>query len=176
VFDILAQESQRLQRLTEDFLAYARQRPPQLRQSSLAEALGLVAGLVRARAEELAVAIQVDCQDAPVTVDPFQLQQALLNLALNGLEATPSGGTLRFSARAEQGGAVFGVENTGPELPSSVAARLGEPFFTTKPRGTGLGLAIARTIARAHQGEVTLAKNAPGQVRFELRVGILEGS
>jgi two-component system nitrogen regulation sensor histidine kinase NtrY len=171
VFDILAQESQRLQRLTEDFLTYARQRPPQRRRSSLGEALELVAGLVRARAEELGIALQVDCQDAPTTADPFQLQQALLNLAMNALEATPRGGALRLAARADSRGAVFSVEDTGPALSPVVVARIGEPFFTTKPRGTGLGLAIARTIARAHGGEITLAENLPGRVRFELRIG-----
>jgi signal transduction histidine kinase len=171
VFDILAQESQRLQRLTDDFLAYARRRPPQLRRSSLAEAVGLVAGLVRPRAEELGVALLAECRDAPITADPFQLQQALLNLAVNALDATPRGGTLRLSARADAGGAVFSVGNTGPALEAAVVARLGEPFFTTKARGTGLGLAIAGSIARAHRGEVVLADNAPGNVRFELRIG-----
>jgi two-component system, NtrC family, sensor histidine kinase HydH len=168
VFDILVQESQRLQRLTEDFLVYARQRPPQLRRSTLAEALGLVAGLVRPRAEQLEVAIQTECDDAPVVLDPFQIHQALLNLTMNALDATKPGGAVRVSAQARPRGAVFAVENTGAALPPLVVARLGEPFFTTKPRGTGLGLAIARTIARAHGGEVVLAENSPGKVRFEL--------
>lgn len=170
VFEILGQETQRLQRLTDDFLAYARQRPPQLRASSLAQAIDLVTGLLRARAGELGIEVVTDVQDAPLTVDPFQLQQALLNLAMNGLEAAARGGRLALRARAEGGVAVLAVENTGPALPPEVAARLGEPFFTTKPRGTGLGVAIARTIARAHGGEVVLAGNAPGAVRFELRL------
>jgi signal transduction histidine kinase len=170
IFDILAQESQRLQRLTEDFLLYARQRPPQLRRSSLAEALGLVTGLVRVRAEQLGVSLLAECDDASVTLDPFQIQQALLNLTVNGLEAMDHGGTLRLRARAEPGGAVFAVENTGEPLPATVVAHLAEPFFTTKPQGTGLGLAIARTIARAHGGELVLSENAPGKVRFELRI------
>lgn len=174
VFDILVQESQRLQRLTEDFLIYARERPPQLRRSSLAEALGLVAGLVRPRAEQLGVAIQSECEDAPVFLDPFQVQQALLNLTMNALDATKGGGAVRLSARADARGAVFAIENTGAALAAHVVARLGEPFFTTKQRGTGLGLAIARTIARAHGGEVVLAENSPGKVRFELSIRVAQ--
>lgn len=170
VFDIIAQESQRLQRLTEDFLVYARQRSPQLRRSSLPEALGLVAGLVGPRAEQLGVAIRTECDEAPILLDPFQIQQALLNLTMNALDATQEGGVLHLSARADPDGAVFAVENTGGAIPVGVVARLGEPFFTTKQRGTGLGLAIARTIAHAHGGEVVLAENSPGKVRFELSI------
>lgn len=170
VFGILTQESLRLQRLTDDFLAYARQRPPQPRSSSLSEALGLVAGLIRARALELGVDLSTECRDAPISLDPFQIQQALLNLALNGLEATPRGGWLRLTGRPAPGGAVLAVENSGPEIPPETAARLSEPFFTTKPRGTGLGLAIARAIAVAHGGDLALAENVPGRVRFELRI------
>lgn len=170
VLDIIGQESQRLQRLTEDFLAYARQRPPQLRRSSLGEALGLVAGLVGPRAEQLGVAIRTECDDSPVILDPFQIQQALLNLTLNALDASENGGVVRLSARRDPDRAVFTIENGGGAIPPGVAARLGEPFFSTKHRGTGLGLAVARTIARAHGGAVVLAENSPGRVRFELSV------
>jgi two-component system, NtrC family, sensor histidine kinase HydH len=175
LFDILSLESQRLERLTEDFLVYARQRPPQLRSCSLSDALGLVAGLVRPRAEQLGVAIktesgEVPCDEAPILLDPFQIQQALLNLAVNALDAAKGGGAVCLSARADGKGAVFAIEDTGEAIAPGVVARLGEPFFTTKNGGTGLGLAIARTIARAHGGEVVLAENKPGKVRFELTV------
>jgi signal transduction histidine kinase len=176
VFDILSQESQRLERLTQDFLAYARNRQPQLRDTALPDALALVAGLVRPRAAELGIDLVTGSDDASVAVDPFQIQQALLNLALNGLEATPQGGRVELSARALPEGASFAVQDSGPAIPADSVARLGEPFFSTKPRGTGLGLAIARSIAEAHGGELTLASNLPGQVRFELRVAAPEAA
>ena len=179
LFDILSLESQRLERLTEDFLVYARQRPPQFRRCSLPDALGLVAGVARARAEQLGVTITtgcggLSCDDARIMLDPFQIQQALLNLTVNALDATKGGGAVSLSARADGEGAVFAIEDTGEAIPPGVVARLGEPFFTTKNGGTGLGLAIARTIARAHGGEVVLAENRPGKVRFELSVHTAE--
>ena len=176
VFDILTQESTRLQKLTEDFLAYARNRMPQRRETSLTDALALAAGVLTPRAEECGVEVQTLCDDARVAVDPFQIQQALLNLGMNALDATPRGGTLRLSARAAGGQASFAVENSGPPIPAEAAARLGEPFFSTKPRGTGLGLAITRSIAEAHGGDLTLAANEPGCVRFELRIPAREAA
>ncbi len=86
------------------------------------------------------------------------------------MEATPAGGRVRLAAAATEAEAVFSVEDTGPSVLPEIAARLAEPFVTSKPGGTGLGLAIARGIAHAHGGELTLACNAPGRVRFELRV------
>jgi signal transduction histidine kinase len=170
VFDILGQEAARLERLTQDFLTYARDRPPHPRDTSLADALALVAGLVRAKAQELGVGLETRSDGARAWFDPFQLQQALLNLALNGLDAAPRGGSLLLWAAKDGAQALFAVENTGPAIPPEAVSRLGEPFFSTKPRGTGLGLAIARSIAQAHGGDLSLAQNRPGCVRFELRL------
>jgi signal transduction histidine kinase len=103
-------------------------------------------------------------------MDPFQVQQALLNLILNAIDATPRGGRIRVGARREPGGSAFHVENEGPAIPPSVASRLGEPFFTTKPKGTGLGLAIARALASGHGGDLTLEENREGCVRFSLHI------
>lgn len=170
-FSILAQESLRLERLTEDFLAYARQRRPERRSLETATALGSAAGLARARAEEAGVQLEVAPSEARLaSLDPFQVQQALLNLLINAVDATPRGRRIRMGVRHEAGWVVFFVENEGDAIPPAVAARLGEPFFTTKPRGTGLGLAIARSMARGHGGDLILEENRAGCVRFGLRI------
>ncbi len=170
-FSILAQESLRLERLTEDFLAYARQRRPERRSLETATALGSAAGLARARAEEAGLQLEVAPSEARLaSLDPFQVQQALLNLLINAVDATPRGRRIRMGVRHETGWVVFFVENEGDAIPPAVAARLGEPFFTTKPRGTGLGLAIARSMARGHGGDLILEENRAGCVRFGLRI------
>ncbi|HET8725533.1 MAG TPA: ATP-binding protein, partial [Anaeromyxobacteraceae bacterium] len=170
VLGIIEKESHRLERMTGDFLAYAREKPPEVRATSLAETVSLVAGLCRPRAEGAGVTLATECDDATIRLDPFQIHQALLNVALNGIEATPAGGSVRLSARPETSGAVFLVENSGPALSPEAASRFGEPFFTTRPGGTGLGLPIAITIAKAHGGSISLVENAPGRVRWQMRI------
>lgn len=170
-FGILGQESLRLERLTEDFLAYARQRHPDRRRMETATALGSAAGLVRAKAQEAGLDLEITpSEDWMASYDPFQVQQALLNLIINAIDATPRGGRIRLGVRQEKAEAVFFVENEGAAIPPSVTSRLGEPFFTTKPKGTGLGLAIARSLAAGHGGDLVLEENRAGCVRFGLRI------
>jgi two-component system NtrC family sensor kinase len=91
--------------------------------------------------------------------DPHQLQQVLINLVLNALDATPAGGRIEISAssvvRGERPGIALVVTDTGVGIPPELLSRVFDAFLTTKPRGkgTGLGLAICRDIARAHGGD-----------------------
>ena len=170
VLGIVSREALRLERLTTDFLAYARNRSPDLRSTTLGDTLEMIGGLCRPRAEEAGVTLSTSCQDGPVLLDPFQIQQALLNIAINGIEATPAGGYVRCEGAVSPGRAVFSVENSGPALSPEAALRFEEPFYTTKPNGTGLGLAIAASIAAVHGGSLTLVENRPGKVRWELRI------
>lgn len=101
--------------------------------------------------------------------DRTQLQQALLNLALNAADAMPTGGQLRLSVTAGEGPAAnrvarLIVSDTGTGMPPDVRARVFEPFFTTKPRGigTGLGLPVVHGIVRDHGGSIAL-DSAPGR-------------
>jgi signal transduction histidine kinase len=167
---IIAQEARRLDRLTSDFLLYARQRPLERRPVRLAEVLGSLAGVIQPRLAEARLALSVDAPPhLAATVDPFQIQQALLNLLLNAADATPAGGALVLGAEDDgAGGAVLFLESSGPAIPAEAVAQIFEPFFTTKPSGSGLGLPITRSIAQAHGGDVALALNEPGHVRFAL--------
>jgi len=166
---IIAQESRRLERLAGDFLSYARQRPLEIRCVPLATTLGAACGLARQRAEEAGLDLAIDQVDETSgELDPFQIQQALLNLLMNAIEATPSGGYIRMGGNAERDRLRLWVENSGSALPPDIVARLGEPFLTTKPLGTGLGLAITRSIARAHGGDLVLEDNRQGHVRMAL--------
>jgi signal transduction histidine kinase len=166
---IIAQESKRLERLAGDFLSFARQRPLEIRCVPLATTLGAAYGLARQRSEEAGIDLTLDSvEEALGELDPFQIQQALLNLLMNAIEATPSGGHIRMGVEAERERLRLWVENSGPALPADIVERLGEPFLTSKPLGTGLGLAITRSIARAHGGDLVLEDNRQGQVRFAL--------
>jgi signal transduction histidine kinase len=108
----------------------------------------------------------------PILVDPNQIQQILINLLINALEATPEGGRVQVSARpaSEDGrpGVALAVADTGPGIPPDLLPRVFEPFFTTKPpgQGTGLGLAICRDIVREHGGKIGVESRAGAGTTF----------
>ncbi len=176
MFSIAAQESDRLVTLTTDFLAYARPRPPVLAAQLIADTLDYVASICRAHANQKRVQVLVsDCGGLQVCADAAQLQQALLNLVMNAVEASPIGGRVSLRARSgigqkDDGDLSIEVEDGGDAIPDSVLSRIFEPFFTTKPSGSGLGLAIARNIARAHGGDLVIAVNEAGCVCFRMRI------
>ena len=171
LFGIAEREAQRLERVTSDFLAYARPRPIDGREMPLSAALSYTADLVRSRAAERGLRLVADdIPDVVARFDPTQVHQALLNLAANAIEATPAGGTVTLSAWQEGADVIFRVLNSCPAIAPDVVDRLFEPFFTTRPAGTGLGLPIARSIARAHGGDLVLAINDATAVAFDVRV------
>ena len=168
---VARREAHRLEHPTTDLLAYARRKPPERRITSMCTTVGYLAGLVQARAEESGVRLETSCPgDLMSMMDPFQIHQAVLNLLVNAIDATPRGGRVELGARADGDGVTVWVANDGEAIADDVVSRIFEPFFTTRPTGTGLGLAIARTIAEAHGGATVLAANRPGAVRFELRL------
>ncbi len=171
MFGIAVNESRRLERLTTDFLAYARPRSPQKTSSSLDDTLGYVADSCRPRAAEREVSIQAHSSGIVAEFDANDIQRALVNLVLNAVEASLPSGAVELRATENGGGYVrIEVENSGPSIPSASVARIFEPFFTTKPLGTGLGLAISRNIARALGGDLVLSTNEPGRVCFALTI------
>ncbi len=170
LYTIVQQESGRLERLTGDFLSFARQAEPQRRPTSPRTTLEYLAAVIRPRATAEQFQVAVQCAvDEEMHIDAALVHQALLNLATNAIDAAPPGSVITLGAEPDAAGeVVLFVANRGAPIPPEVSARLFEPFFTTKPRGTGLGLPIARKIARAHGGDLLLTHNEPDQVRFSL--------
>lgn len=132
------------------------------------------AGHMLRRVLPASISIQTHAPDSEhvwVYADSIQIQQTLLNLALNARDAMPGGGTLAVNVSTapdpvhpeSPGLAVLSVTDTGHGMPPEVLARIFEPFFTTKPkgRGTGLGLAIIRAIVEDHGGAIS-ARSVPG--------------
>jgi signal transduction histidine kinase len=177
MFEIAAKESRRLERLTTDFLAYARPRSPQKAASSLDDTLGYVADICRPRGNEKGVSIRAHPSGGLLAeIDAGYVQQALVNLVINAVEASSPEGSVELRAEASgDGSARVEVENTGPAIPPASVARIFEPFFTTKAGGTGLGLAIARNIAKIHGGDLVLSANEPGRVCFTLTFPVANG-
>lgn len=175
--EIAAREAARLERLTTDFLAYARSKAPDWGLVPVASVLDYIARLSAARASAAEVRITVRCDETlQAWMDEFLLHQALLNLTLNAVEHTPAKGVISLGAEVQGTCLSIYVENSGSVIPPETAARLFEPFFTTRPMGTGLGLAISQRIAERHGGTLTLSRNDAGAVRFTLTIPQLESA
>jgi signal transduction histidine kinase len=98
-------------------------------------------------------------------VDAVQVEQAIIEVVANALEAMPGGGSLRVSALAgsRDGGprvVEVTIEDTGEGIPEAALPRVAEPFFTTKADGTGLGLAIAKRLVEQNKGRFDIASAA----------------
>jgi signal transduction histidine kinase len=116
---------------------------------------------------------ELAADDQPVMGDHVQLQQVLLNLIMNGVEAmrevTERTRELTVSSMlAEPGTVLIAVEDTGTGLDPTIVDRVFQPFLTTKPDGLGMGLAICRSIVEAHGGRLWVSPRAPhgADVRF----------
>jgi len=169
MFDIAAREASRLERLTTEFLAYARPRSPAKERGDVADTIAYIADTCRPRAAEAAVAVRSEGPDELwADIDGGQLQQALLNLAMNAVEASPPGAMVVLRGRRHGNCIRIEIENSHGPIPADVVEYILEPFFTTKPGGTGLGLAIARSIVLAHGGELVLSRNEPDLVQFSI--------
>jgi signal transduction histidine kinase len=122
------------------------------------------------------VAIDVDAQPgAPaVSGDPIQIQQVILNLLLNALQAAESrtaGRHVRVAIRGDEEGWVeVSVTDNGPGIPDGWEEKVFEPFFTTKPAGMGMGLSIARSIVGAHGGKIAAVNEPHGGTTFRCRL------
>lgn len=121
----------------------------------LAVLLAELAALLEARAEAGGVRVVVLAQAAAIVGDRRRLQEALLNLASNALEATPPGGTLTLGVTHKGGGACVTVIDDGRGMTPEQLARLGTPFVSERPGGTGLGVTLARAVVLQHGGRMT---------------------
>ncbi|WP_169747115.1 sensor histidine kinase [Edaphobacter aggregans] len=132
--------------------------PPQRESVDVDEIIGEMVLLLRGEANRYAISIRTDhAADLPkVTADRVQLQQVLMNLMLNGIEAMKeTGGVLTVKTGPGEGGQVLiSVSDTGVGLPAGRADEIFNAFFTTKPQGTGMGLPISRSIVESHGGRL----------------------
>ena len=160
----IKQEAQRLQHLTDEYLAFARPPRPAAAHQSLNAVVEELAHLVREEARRSGITVETRLsRGCPCAlIDPHQIKQAALNLVRNAMQAMPDGGRLTISTDVAADGTVaLSVDDTGPGIPEELRCLILEPFFTSKPQGTGLGLPLAAHIVRDHGGELDFGP-APG--------------
>ncbi len=103
---------------------------------------------------QVKLAMHLDANLPQIQFDPLLLRQVLLNIAKNGIEAMPAGGTLTFTSAWDNDRALVRISDSGEGIPPDIVDKIFQPFYSTKPKGSGLGLAISQTIIKAHQGEM----------------------
>jgi signal transduction histidine kinase len=166
-------ETDRLSQSVTQLLSFARKESPAGQPLSVDELVRSVADLFRANAREQGIAIdcEVNVQAELAGRSVAAIRDALSNLVLNALQATPQGGRVAMSAVAANGDLVISVQDSGSGVPADLRERIWEPFFTTRQRGTGLGLAIVRKRVQEIGGSASLEMNHNGHgALFQLRV------
>jgi len=173
---LAAGETQRLGRLLDDMLLYAKPLHLAIGQVALEELLQefLETHGDLAKAKGLILTPEIEPGLPPLSADRDRLIQVLLNLLRNAVDAAPIGTRIRiFAGRAEAPQLLqVGIHNEGEAIPSRQLERLGEPFFTAKPGGTGLGLAIVRRIVEAHGGTLEVRSDRDSGTRVTLQLPI----
>ncbi len=173
-------QADHIERTIRRFLDLARGGPPSFDSAEPAEVVHSAASAVAHRFAEADVALSVDVPSAmpAIRCDRALLEHAITNLLLNACEACERGGHVDLAAREDAQSVAFVVTDDGSGIDPLNAARVAEPFFTTKAagQGTGLGLAIATEIARSHRGAITLTPNAPRGTRACIEIPLPGGS
>ncbi|HWQ54485.1 MAG TPA: ATP-binding protein [Bryobacteraceae bacterium] len=168
--EIITSECQRLDGLLTNFLNFARPRPPRLQtvhlEPVLENVLALASHGVRGKAVRFESRVETGLH--PVECDPEQLEQVLLNLMINAIEASPDGETVTLSAIAEESRISIGVVDHGNGVAPTHIDRLFDPFFTTKEHGTGLGLPVAHQIVRQMGGSLLAHANSDRGMTFSV--------
>jgi signal transduction histidine kinase len=168
---LVQDEVARLNRVLEEFLQFARPRELHPAPVDVRAVAARVADVLAAEAERVAVRIERRWQEVPpVAGDEGRLQQAVMNLVLNAIQATPGGGFVRLEAGLVDGEVQLAVEDSGPGIPEEMQRRIFEPFFTTKAGGSGLGLPLVHSIVEQHGGSIAVERGAAGGARFVLRL------
>jgi signal transduction histidine kinase len=163
--EIQIKETERLNRVVEDFLHMARPQPADMRPCPVQEELETIATLVSNDARKRQIKLIVQPPPVPVIIkaDGEKLRQAFLNIILNSSQATPPGGSVVISTTVDRAALCeICFRDSGPGIDAATLERIFEPFFTTKPDGTGLGLAITRKIIESHGGTM-LVESSEGK-------------
>ncbi|MET0405878.1 MAG: ATP-binding protein, partial [Cystobacter sp.] len=177
LLDILAEESDRLDRMVGALLDYTRPRDlnhqledvPRMLQDAVE-----AAWMQQGSPSHITSKLEVDPQLPRVPLDRHHIRQALVNMLVNAMQAMPQGGGVVVQAHREQRDSRellrIDVVDQGCGIPTELIHRVFEPFFTTKAQGTGLGLAVVKRIIEEHHGELSL-ESTPGRgTTFSIRL------
>ena len=167
-------EIHRIHAILNDLLAYARPRAPRFQAADLNTTVEQAVLLAKeqVRTKPIEVGFMPDASLPRVVHDEAQIQQVVLNLLLNGIQAIDEAGRVDVRLRREGRAAVISIEDTGRGIKAEEMPRIFKPFFTTRTEGTGLGLSLAKGIVEAHGGGIKVSSTVGRGTRFEVQLPI----
>jgi two-component system NtrC family sensor kinase len=168
-------EIQHIQAILNDLLAYARPRPPEFHPADLNATVEQAVSLARqqVRTKPIEITLESEKRLPGILHDPVQVQQVILNLLLNGIQAISNQGKIEVALRQEREYAVVRIRDNGKGISRESLPRIFKPFFTTRKEGTGLGLPLARGIVESHKGRIEVTSEPGRGAQFEVWLPIL---
>ena len=161
-----------IERVVKSFLLFARPPTPMRTLVDANRIADDAVGLVRPSAVQqgLQVHFDPDSDHPTLLADAEMIHQALVNLLVNAVQATPEGGQIRLSTGTHDGNVLFSVRDTGRGIPADQQHDIFRPFFTTRSTGTGLGLSLTRKIVDQHGGDIRVESEVGVGTTFTLAI------
>ncbi len=172
--DIVLTETKRLEKMVKDMLDFSQ--PLELEKSPenvcgiVEETIEIVAD--EAQREKVTVDAHLSKCENLVSMDAMRIRQALINLVMNAIQATPKDGIVSVNLGRTEQDVVFDVVDSGGGIPLDERPKVFSPFFTTKKEGTGLGLPIVKKIVEAHKGRLEILDNPDAGLTFRVLLPI----
>lgn len=165
MFGVIKSEVHRIGQVLEGFRDFASTGQLSIAEVDIARMIRRQVQLIAPRAAQQQVTVKIDLPAHPLPLvggDCVRLEQVLLNLMVNAMEAMPGGGELTIRARQQDQSVHITVIDTGSGVPEDLQKSIFDPYFTTKSEGSGLGLALCDKIVRQHQGRIELQSHSHG--------------
>jgi signal transduction histidine kinase len=176
---VILEQAERIQEVMKGFLSLAQGQRLSLQKAWPEQVLNGAVGLVQHRFERAGVHLIKEILPGlpPILCDSRLLEHALVNLLLNACDASAEGASVQVGVETTPQGVSFVVRDEGPGIPPADAARVMQPFFSTKPagKGTGLGLAIANEIAKSHHGALVIGPGEGHGTRAAIQLPLANG-
>lgn len=174
--DLMISEIDRVNRTIADLLNLSRPKELEFKGNSILEAVKNVVSIAKGKADEAGVVLKSNLNGNVPSVyfDADQVHQALLNIVINAIEATPPDGTVHIGVRhdGEKNLVLVEVSDTGSGIDKSVMERLFDPFFTSKEKGTGLGLALVQSVMEMHGWDISVDSKRGEGTQFTISIPV----
>lgn len=172
--DVIVQESQRCKSIIQDLLEFSRDKDPTKMPAKINDIIEKALNILNNEFRLNHIAVETDLSDnlPAIPMDAHLMQQVLVNLLLNAIEAVEEKGmvTIRSVMTPDRQYQKVEIEDTGRGIPKAHAGKIFDPFFSTKKSGTGLGLAVSYGIVQKHNGQIDMSSEPGKGTRFTIAI------